>query len=88
LQPLNYTFNVCDQLGSLASLICPMPLVDASVSGNVPLPADVSFDLPGLAWTVPDLEAYAQVSVTTVDNNTEVACVSVISFILFARHIN
>lgn len=42
--------------------------------GTFPLPDDLANDIPGLAWTVPNLEAFARVELISVDNGDVRAC--------------
>lgn len=44
--------------------------------GTLPIPEDVLGDIPGLAWSVPNLEAYAQVTLNNVDTNEVAACLT------------
>jgi hypothetical protein len=46
--------------------------------GTLPLPDSIARDLPGLAWTVPDLEAYARIEMRNVDNGTLQACLQAV----------
>lgn len=44
--------------------------------GTLPIPEDVLGDIPSLAWSVPNLEAYAQVTLNNVDTNEVAACLT------------
>ncbi|KAJ9111369.1 hypothetical protein QFC19_001137 [Naganishia cerealis] len=60
---------------------CSKPLTHESLAlstgyGTLPIPEDVIGDIPGLAWSVPNLEAYAQVTLQNVDTNEVAACMT------------
>jgi hypothetical protein len=46
--------------------------------GTFPLPDSLARDLPGLAWTVPDLEAFARIEMRDVNNGTLEACLQAV----------
>ncbi len=67
MQPLNITIDLCDQFGGA---LCPLPQYNFNGSEVLPLPSnlDVSSHVPGIAYKIPDLEAFAQL--TLLDHNT------------------
>lgn len=70
---LNYTINLCDYL---EGVLCPLPQINFTGYGTLPIPEDVLGDIPGLAWSVPNLEAYAQVTLHNKDTNEVAACMT------------
>ncbi|KAJ1304921.1 hypothetical protein OPQ81_006055 [Rhizoctonia solani] len=72
MQPVSLDLNLCD----LASAVCPLPLYNFSGSGTLPIPSSFSSKIPTIGYTVPDLEAYAQLELRRVDTGEVAACVS------------
>ncbi|KAG9123744.1 hypothetical protein FRC07_014079 [Ceratobasidium sp. 392] len=73
MQPLSLDLNLCD----LSSAICPLPLYNFSGQGTLPIPSSFSSKIPSIGYTVPDLEAFAQLELVRVDTREVAACVSV-----------
>ncbi|CAE6421548.1 unnamed protein product [Rhizoctonia solani] len=71
-QPVSLNINLCD----LASAVCPLPLYNFSGQGTLPIPDSFSSKIPSIGYTVPDLEAYAQLQLLRVDTGEVAACVS------------
>jgi len=44
--------------------------------GTYPIPSQYTDDIPGLAWTVPDLEAFARITLTDNTDGSVAACLS------------
>ncbi|CAE7173173.1 unnamed protein product [Rhizoctonia solani] len=72
MQPVSLDLNLCD----LASAVCPLPLYNFSGQGTLPIPSSFSSKIPTIGYTVPDLEAYAQLELLRVDTGEVAACVS------------
>ncbi|KAH7339963.1 ML-like domain-containing protein [Rhizoctonia solani] len=72
MQPLSLDLNLCD----LASAVCPLPLYNFSGQGTLPIPSSFSSKIPTIGYSVPDLEAYAQLELLRVDTGEVAACVS------------
>ncbi|CAE6516908.1 unnamed protein product [Rhizoctonia solani] len=72
MQPLSLDLNLCQ----LASAVCPLPLYNFSGQGTLPIPSSFSSKIPTIGYTVPDLEAYAQLELLRVDTGEVAACVS------------
>ncbi|KAG8793662.1 hypothetical protein FRC12_002066 [Ceratobasidium sp. 428] len=72
MQPLSLDLNLCD----LASAVCPLPLYNFSGRGTLPIPSSFSSKIPSIGYTVPDLEAFAQLELRRVDTGEVAACVS------------
>ncbi|KAG8736258.1 hypothetical protein FRC10_009534 [Ceratobasidium sp. 414] len=72
MQPLSLDLNLCN----LASAVCPLPLYNFSGQGTLPIPSSFSSKIPSIGYTVPDLEAFAQLELRRVDTGQVAACVS------------
>ncbi|KAG8752334.1 hypothetical protein FRC11_008485 [Ceratobasidium sp. 423] len=72
MQPVSLDLNLCQ----LASAVCPLPLYNFSGQGTLPIPSSFSSKIPTIGYTVPDLEAYAQLELRRVDTGEVAACVS------------
>ncbi|KAG6033162.1 hypothetical protein E4U41_006977 [Claviceps citrina] len=66
--------NPCDIKG--LDGICPMIPGKTKLSFNVPVSPDVTKTLPGIAFSIPDLDATVRVKMNLTDGrNTQIACV-------------
>lgn len=63
--------NLCDLV---SGLLCPLPQINFTGFGTYPMPDGIQSQIPGLAWTVPNLEAYARVELINVANGEVAAC--------------
>lgn len=74
MQPLNLTIDLCDLLNGL---LCPLPTYNFVGSTTIPVPSSVNVanHVPGIAYKIPDLEAFAQLTLTSVDTGEVKACV-------------
>lgn len=74
LVPLNVSINLCDVLDGV---LCPLPIYTFTGSDTITLPSsiDIASNLPGIAYKIPDLEAYAQLTLIEVGTGTVKACV-------------
>jgi len=74
-QIVNLTINLCDLL---QGVLCPLPAINFTGGGTYPIPdqylSSISDSIWGLVWTVPDLEAFARVSLNNVQNGESAAC--------------
>lgn len=68
---VNQTLNPCEM--DLAGF-CPMQTGQINIETNIDLPADVSKNVPGIAYSVPDLDGVVRVVVTSRDTNQVIAC--------------
>ncbi|TIA38966.1 TRP-domain-containing protein [Aureobasidium pullulans] len=55
--------------------LCPMNEGQIDLDSNIVLPADAVSQIPGIAYTVPDLDARVQVYVNSTDTGRATACV-------------
>lgn len=68
---LNETINPCDE--NLPGL-CPMSAGQISLPANIDVPQSVLKDIPGITYSVPDLDALVRIVVTTQDTGESIAC--------------
>ncbi|KIJ39452.1 hypothetical protein M422DRAFT_32703 [Sphaerobolus stellatus SS14] len=74
MQPVNLSVDFCDVF---SGAFCPLPTTNFSGAASIPLPnsIDVSSKLPGIAYKIPDLEAFAQITLTDLTTNEVAACI-------------
>ncbi|OJT11511.1 hypothetical protein TRAPUB_11969 [Trametes pubescens] len=74
MQPINITLDICSLFDGA---LCPLPLYNFTGSDSISLPkdVDVASNLPQIAYFIPDLEAYAQLTLTDVKTGQVRACV-------------
>jgi hypothetical protein len=68
---LNDTIDPCAE--NLAGF-CPMQTGQINIETNIDVPSDVSSQVPGIAYSVPDLDGVVRVYVTSLDTNQVIAC--------------
>ncbi|WWC91723.1 uncharacterized protein L201_006670 [Kwoniella dendrophila CBS 6074] len=71
IEPVNQTLNLCDYF---AGVVCPLPQVNFTGYGTYPIPSKYTSKIPGLAWSVPNLEAYARIQLLKEDTGEVAAC--------------
>ncbi|KAI0312573.1 hypothetical protein OF83DRAFT_1066962 [Amylostereum chailletii] len=73
IQPVNLTIDICNLLDGA---LCPLPIYDFVGSESLALPDgfDISF-IPGIAYKIPDLEAFAQLTLRDVETGDLKACI-------------
>lgn len=62
--------NPCD---SSLTQLCPIQAGNIDISGNTVVSSDIVSDVPGIAYTVPDIDAYVQIYIRNTDG-TQLAC--------------
>ena len=74
MHPVNLTIDLCSILNGA---LCPLPTYNFTGSTNIPLPesVDVASKVPGVAYKIPDLEAFAQLTLREINTGTLKACV-------------
>ncbi|KZS98530.1 TRP-domain-containing protein [Sistotremastrum niveocremeum HHB9708] len=74
MKPVNISLDFCHVLGNV---LCPLPQYNFSGSGSIPLPqgVDVASHVPSIAYKIPDLEAFAQVTLIDTSTQQVKACV-------------
>ncbi|KAG6333566.1 hypothetical protein ID866_5528 [Astraeus odoratus] len=74
MHPVNFTIDLCSLFNGA---LCPLPTYNFSGSDTIPLPSSLGVDqmIPDIAFKIPDLEAYAQLTLTEVGTGVLKACV-------------
>ncbi|TFK82657.1 TRP-domain-containing protein [Polyporus arcularius HHB13444] len=74
MNPVNVSLDICSLFGGA---LCPLPLYTFNGADSIPLPpsVDIASHLPGIAYTIPDIEAFAQLTLTDVKSGAVKACV-------------
>ena len=72
--PFNFTLDLCNVL---SGLLCPLPVYNFQGADSLSLPDSLGIAdiIPGIAFDIPDLEAYAQLSLYDMDTDEVKACV-------------
>ncbi|KAH9930393.1 TRP-domain-containing protein, partial [Amylocystis lapponica] len=74
MQPINTTFALCDLFGGI---LCPLPEYNFIGQDSLQLPSSIQVakEVPGIAYVIPDLEAFAQITLVEVGTQNVLACV-------------
>ena len=74
MHPINITLDIC---GLFDGGLCPLPLYVFNGSETLTLPSSikVSSEIPKIAYNIPDLEAFAQLTLTEVGTGQLKACI-------------
>jgi len=74
MKPFNITLDLCN---ILKGAICPLPMYNFTGADSIQLPAklDVSQRIPQIAFKIPDLEGFAQLTLTEIKTGKVKACV-------------
>ncbi|KAH7913891.1 hypothetical protein BJ138DRAFT_1058085 [Hygrophoropsis aurantiaca] len=74
MHTVNFTIDLCSLFNGA---LCPLPMYNFTGSDSIPLPSSlgVTNKIPGIAYKIPDLEAYAQLSLNDVSTGELKACV-------------
>ncbi|PFH49776.1 hypothetical protein AMATHDRAFT_62533 [Amanita thiersii Skay4041] len=74
LNPVNYTIDLCNILGGA---LCPLPMYNFTGADSISLPDSlgVAGRIPGIAYKIPDLEGFAQLTLTEMGTGKIKACV-------------
>ncbi|KAG9220794.1 hypothetical protein CCMSSC00406_0002606 [Pleurotus cornucopiae] len=70
--PVNVTLDLCN---ILHGALCPLPMYNFTGADSIPLPSSLSVSIPGIAYKMPDIEAFAQLTLTQVGTGQVKACV-------------
>ncbi|WWC64577.1 uncharacterized protein I303_107188 [Kwoniella dejecticola CBS 10117] len=71
IEPVNQTLNLCDYF---QGVVCPLPQVNFTGYGTYPIPTKYSSQIPGIAWSIPNLEAYARIQLLREETGEVAAC--------------
>ncbi|KII92274.1 hypothetical protein PLICRDRAFT_50692 [Plicaturopsis crispa FD-325 SS-3] len=74
IQPVNFTLDLCSVF---SGALCPLPMYNFTGVDSIALPSsiDVNKHIPGIAYQVPDLEAFAQLQLIEQSTGDLKACV-------------
>jgi hypothetical protein len=74
LHPVNYTLNLCDIMGSA---LCPLPMYNFTGADTLSLPQSLGIAgrIPDIAFKIPDLEGFAQLTLSEVGTGNIKACI-------------
>ncbi|TBU22416.1 TRP-domain-containing protein [Dichomitus squalens] len=74
MQPINVSIDICSLFGGA---LCPLPLYTFNGSDSISLPQSLNIQsrFPTIAYSIPDLEAFAQLTLTDVKTGDVKACV-------------
>lgn len=74
MRSVNTTINLCDLLGGI---LCPLPTYNFTGADSLTLPSSLDLNslLPGIAYIIPDVEAFAQLTLTEVGTGNVRACI-------------
>jgi hypothetical protein len=74
MHPLNFTINLCS---ILKGALCPLPMYNFTGSDTIRLPSKlgVASRIPKIAYKIPDLEAFAQLTLVEVGTSNVKACI-------------
>ncbi|KAK9240447.1 hypothetical protein V1525DRAFT_394987 [Lipomyces kononenkoae] len=67
----NYTFHPCDYG---IKPLCPVPSGTFSASGSVAIPSQYASQVPSIAFSLPDLDGYAKLTISSSESQEEVGC--------------
>jgi hypothetical protein len=66
--------NPCDKKNNIEGM-CPMAAGNIKVKSNLDISADIMSKIPGVAYTIPDLDAVVRIKVTNQTTGDQVGCV-------------
>ncbi|WVR07678.1 hypothetical protein IAU60_004720 [Kwoniella sp. DSM 27419] len=71
IEAVNQTFNLCSYF---SGVICPLPQVNFTGYGTYPIPTKYTSMIPGIAWSIPNLEGYARIQLIRDGSDEVAAC--------------
>jgi len=74
MNPVNFTLDLC---GILHGALCPLPMYNFTGADTLVLPSQLGVlqQIPGIAYKIPDLEGFAQLTLTDTKTGKVKACV-------------
>ena len=74
MNPVNITLDLCDLLGGA---LCPLPMYNFTGADTLILPSSLGVldKIPEIAFKIPDLESFGQVTLTEVNTGVVKACI-------------
>ncbi|KAK9323219.1 hypothetical protein V1517DRAFT_107815 [Lipomyces orientalis] len=67
----DYSFDPCDYG---IDQLCPIPAGTFAASGSVAIPSEYASQIPSIAFSVPDLDGYAKLTLDNTDTREEIGC--------------
>lgn len=68
------SFNPCET-GTYVAQLCPVPAGTFAAKGSQAIPSEYADKIPAIAFSVPDIAADAELTLTSLDDGSEVGCV-------------
>jgi len=68
-------FDPCANSASIISGLCPLASGPLTINSNVEIPKSVVGVVPGIAYTIPDLDGVVQIKIHSKNTGAQVACV-------------
>ncbi|CAN8099314.1 unnamed protein product [Discula destructiva] len=68
-------FNPCEN-ATYVDQMCPIPAGTFSASGSQAITAEYASQIPSIAFSIPDIAAYATLELTSLDDGTDAGCIS------------
>ena len=74
MSPINVTLDLCSVLGGA---LCPLPTYNFVGADSIRLPSslDIASRIPSIAFKIPDLEGFAQLTLTEIGTGNTQACI-------------
>jgi len=74
MSPINVTLDLCSVLGGA---LCPLPTYNFIGADTIRLPSslDITSRIPSIAFKIPDLEGFAQLTLTEIGTGNTQACI-------------
>ncbi|KXN90883.1 Flavin carrier protein 1 [Leucoagaricus sp. SymC.cos] len=74
MHPINFTLDLCSVLNGA---LCPLPTYNFVGADSIRLPQSLGIDgrIPGIAFKIPDLEGFAQLTLTEIGTGEVKACI-------------
>ncbi|KAF2634185.1 TRP-domain-containing protein [Massarina eburnea CBS 473.64] len=74
LSAMKQDLNPCET-AELKQGLCPMTAAPIKINSNLDISAEVMSNIPGIAYTIPDLDAAVRIKISDLDTNKLLACV-------------
>lgn len=68
------SFNPCET-GTYVEQLCPVPSGTFGASGSQDIPSAYASKIPSIAFSIPDISANAELTLTSLDDGSEVGCI-------------
>lgn len=71
---MKQNLNPCDTANNIEGM-CPMNAGNIKINSNLDISPDIMSKIPGVAYTIPDLDAVVRIKVTDQDTGIQIGCV-------------